>query len=234
MRCSNWATVGGLAALFLSSPVIAAEKRFGLTSFERIVLNGDYVVEVVSRAPLGAVATGSNDALDRLELRSEGGTLTISDRHFGSNRQRGRNAGVVTIRVNAAQLRSASVSGAGSLTIDRMRGAKVELALTGPGSLIVTAITADRLNLSVVGNGAVRLAGTAKTANAVVSGAGLVDASALAVTDLIADGEGAGDQRFQAIRTAQLLLRGVGKMVVTGKAKCNARNLSSGTLICGK
>lgn len=224
----------GVMATLLSAPATAAEKRFGLTSFDRIVVNGDYVVEVVTRAPLAAVATGSSDALDRLELRSEGGTLTISDRQYGSNRLRGRNSGAVTIRINAATLRSATISGAGSLTIDRMRSARVDLNLYGPGSLIVTSITADRMMLSSVGNGVVRLAGTAKNATATVSGAGVVDAEALVVTDLIADGEGAGDQRFHATRTANVLLRGMGRMVVTGTAKCTARNLSSGTLTCGK
>ena len=228
---------GGLlfAAVSLAGmPAQAAEKSIGLTSFETIVLSGDFAVEVVNKAPLRAVISGSAEALDRVELRSAGGVLTISDKRFGSNRARGQGAGAVTIRINAAKLRSASVSGAGSLTIDRLTGAKVELALRGPGALTVGSITADRMILSAVGNGKITLAGTVKSAETMVSGAGVVDASKLLVTDLIATGEGAADQRYQASRTAQVTLRGIGRIEVDGKAKCTARNLGTGTLICGQ
>ena len=34
-----------------SSPAMAGEKRYGLTSFERIVLKGDFAVEVTTRGP---------------------------------------------------------------------------------------------------------------------------------------------------------------------------------------
>ena len=41
--------------------------------------------------------------------------------------------GQVLLRVNAANLRSASIVGAGSLQIDRLKGTKVEIGLRGPG-----------------------------------------------------------------------------------------------------
>jgi len=220
--------------LLFAAPAAADEKRFGFTSFERIILNGDFAVEVTHRAPINGVATGPRDALDRIEMRSTGGTLTISDRRFGSNRQRGAGPGPVVIRVNAANLRSATVTGAGSLTIDRLAGTKVELVLSGPGALIVRNITADRLALRMVGNGSMTLAGKVKVGTALVSGAGNVDASALAVTDLAVQGQGAADQRYQAARTAEVTLRGVGRIAVTGKAKCTVRNLGTGTVACGQ
>jgi hypothetical protein len=217
-----------------AAPAAAAEKRIGLTSFDRIVLNGDFVVEVVTRSPLGAVVSGSSEGLDRVEIVNSGGVLTISDRRFASNRQRGPGAGAVTIRINAASLRGASVAGAGSLTIDRIRGARADLSLRGPGTLMVGAVTADRLTLAMTGNGRVQLAGTAKSTEAQVSGAGVVDAAALAATDLNVSGEGTADQRYQASRTAALTLRGQGRLIVSGKAKCTIRNLGSGTVQCGE
>jgi Putative auto-transporter adhesin, head GIN domain len=223
-----------VAAVLLAMPAQGAEKSIGLTSFETIVLNGDFAVEVVNAAPLRAVISGAPDAIDRVELRSAGGVLTITDKRFGSNRTRGQGAGAVVIRISAAKLRSASVTGAGSLAIDRLTGAKVELAVRGPGALSVAAITADRLTLSSIGNGKITLAGTVKSAEAMVSGAGVVDAAKLRVTDLIATGEGAADQRFQATRTAQVTLRGIGRIEVDGTAKCTPRNLGTGTLICGQ
>jgi Putative auto-transporter adhesin, head GIN domain len=235
MRNRIWPGALLIAAAHLASfPAQAAEKSIGLTSFETIILSGDFAVEVVNKAPLRAVITGSPDALDRVELRSAGGILTISDKRFGSNRVRGQGAGAVVIRISAAKLRSASVTGAGSLTIDRLTGAKVELALRGPGALTVGSITADRMVLSSIGNGKIMLAGAVKSAETMVTGAGVVDASQLRITDLVATGEGAADQRYQATRTAQVTLRGIGRIEVTGKAKCTPRNLGTGTLICGQ
>jgi Putative auto-transporter adhesin, head GIN domain len=228
-------TVLASAALLLGSmPAMAAEKRFGLTSFERIVLNADVAVEVVTRSPVSAVAVGSPDALDRLELISANGTLTIRDRRFESNRTRGAGAGPVTIRVNAARLNSAAVVGAGSLSIDRLAGASVMLNLRGPGSLAVKDVAADRLALTMSGNGIVRLAGRAKNADIRVAGAGAVDAAALIVTDLTASAEGAGSQNYYAERTASVTARGVGAVMVAGKAACTVKNLGNATVTCGK
>ena len=39
--------------LFAVAPAAAAEKRFGLTSFEAIEVNADYVIEVTTRATGG-------------------------------------------------------------------------------------------------------------------------------------------------------------------------------------
>jgi hypothetical protein len=217
-----------------SSPAMAGEKRYGLTSFERIVLKGDFAVEVTTRGPVSAVATGGLDALDRLELVSADGTLTISDRRYSSNRARGTGAGAVTIRINAARLNAATVVGAGSLTIDKLAGATVALNLRGPGSLAVKDIAADKLTLAMVGTGRVTLAGRAKTAETRFAGAGMVDASALAVTDLIATAEGAGDQSYRASRTATVTARGVGKVIVAGKPACTVRNLGAGSVSCGQ
>lgn len=234
-RLCTMALALALASLLLGSPpAVAGEKRYGLTSFERIVLNGDFIVEVTTRGPVSAVANGSLDALDRLELVSANGTLTISDRRFSSNRARGASAGAVTIRINAARLTSATVVGAGSLTIDKLAGANVALNLRGPGSLAVKDISADRLTLAMVGSGKVVLSGRAKAAETRVAGAGLVDATGLAVTDLNANAEGAGDQRYRAVRTAMVTARGVGTVSVAGKPACTVRNLGSGSVTCGQ
>lgn len=222
------------ATLLGAAPAGAAEKSIGLTSFDRIVLTGDFLVEVVTKAPLRAVVSGSPDALDRVEVRSNGGILTISDRRFASARQRGEGAGRVVVRIQASRLRGATVAGTGALIIDRLSGARVELVLRGPGALTVGNVTADRLALSVVGNGKVTLAGVVKSAEAAVTGAGVVEGGALAVTDLIVNSEGAGDQRYLANRTAQGTLRGIGRLQIDGKAKCSIRNFGSGTLVCGQ
>lgn len=221
------------AVLLAIAPAAAAEKRFGLTSFEAIEVNADYAIEVTTRAPVGAVATGPQDALDRLSLEARDGRLFITQRQFAGDADRNAPRGAVTIRINAANLRSATMGGAGSLQIDRMKGNRVTIGLRGPGTLSVGAIATDRLSVAMIGNGTMTLGGTAKQAQMTLSGAGMFDAGGLAVDALTFDSEGAGDHRLRAVKTAAVTARGVGKTIVLGKPVCTVRNIGNGSVQCG-
>lgn len=224
-----------LAAALLMMPgsASAAEKRYGLTSFETIELQADVTVEVVTRAPVSAVASGPQDALDRLTVEARDGRLVIGQKQFVGDDKRRAPLGPVTVRVNAANLREATVAGAGSLRIDRLKGARVAVGLRGPGRLSVGVVTADRLSVAMIGNGGMTLGGTAKQAQMTLSGAGTVDAGDLAVGELVSDSEGAGDHLFRAVKSAAVTTRGIGKTVVLGKPVCKVRNVGSGTVQCG-
>lgn len=228
-RCAALAA----AALLFAAPASAAEKRFGLTSFEAIEVNADYIIEVTTRAPVGAVATGPQDALDRLSVEARDGRLVIGERKFAGDENRRAPRGAVTIRINAATLRSATMGGAGSLQIDRMKGNRVVVGLRGPGKLAVGAIETDRLSVAMIGNGTMTLGGTAKQAQMTLSGAGLFDAGTLAVDELTFDSEGAGDHMLNAVKRAAVTTRGIGKTVVLGRPVCTVRNLGSGSVQCG-
>lgn len=220
-------------ALLVTAPASAAEKRYGLTSFESVEVDADVTVEVVTRAPVSAVASGPQDGLDRLTVEARDGKLVIGQRKFAGDENLRTPRGPVTVRVNAANLRAATVVGAGSLKIDRLRGTRVTIGLRGPGRLIVDSVTTDRLSVAMIGNGSMTLGGTAKTARMTISGAGMVDAGALSVAELISDSEGTGDHIFRAVKSAAVTTRGVGKTVVLGKPNCTVRNAGSGTVQCG-
>lgn len=221
------------AALLAAGPACGAEKRYGLTSFETIDVSADVTVEVVTRAPVSAVATGPQDALDRLSVEARDGKLVIGERRFAGDEKRRGPRGPVTVRVNAANLRAATLSGAGSLQIDRLKGQRAMIGLRGPGRLTVGQIGADRLQVAMIGNGSMTLGGAAKTAQMTLSGAGAVDAGALAVDELISDSEGAGDHILRAVKSAAITARGIGKTVVLGKPVCTVRNIGSGSVLCG-
>ena len=125
------------AIALCATSAAAAEKRFGLTSFESIEVAADVDVVVTARAPVSGVATGSQDALDRLSVEAQDGRLVIKMRQFAGDDERRRGGDPVTLRVNAANLRSAMVAGAGSLDIDTLRGDRVTIGLRGPGRLRV-------------------------------------------------------------------------------------------------
>ncbi|KTE44313.1 MULTISPECIES: head GIN domain-containing protein [unclassified Sphingopyxis] len=228
-RCA----VLGAAMFAAAAPASAAEKRYGLTSFEAVEVTADVIVEVVSRSPVSAVATGPADALDRLTVEAQNGRLVIGMKQFAGDDKRRTPLGTVTVRINAANLRSATLVGAGSLQIDQLKGTRVSIGLRGPGRLIVGTVTADRLGVAMIGNGTMTLGGAAKDAQMTLSGAGAVDAGALAVDALVSDSEGAGDHVFRAVKSAAVTTRGLGKVVVLGKPVCTVRNSGSGSVQCG-
>ena len=221
------------ATLLSFGPASAAEKRFGLSSFEAIEVTANVDVVVVARAPVSAVATGTPDALDRLVLETRDGRLVISEKKYAGDENRSTPSGAVTIRVNAANLQSATLVGAGSLQIDSLKGVRVAVGLRGPGKLTVGKISTDRLAVAMIGNGTMTLGGAAKQGQITVSGAGMVDAGKLAIDELVSDSEGAGDHVFNAVKSAAITTRGIGKTVVLGRPLCTVRNVGSGSVTCG-
>lgn len=233
MIISSRLAVVAAASLLLSGPATAAEKRYGLTSFETIEVNADVVVEVVTRAPVSAIAIGPQNALDRITVETRDGRLVISERKFAGDEKRTSPQAGLTIRVNAANLRSATLAGAGSLTIDKLKGARVAIGLRGPGAVSVGEIAADRLFIGMVGNGTMTLAGKAKAGQMTLSGANKLDAGRLAIDDLVSDSEGAGDHIMNAIKTAAITARGIGETVILGRPACTVRNIGNGSVTCG-
>jgi hypothetical protein len=228
----HWAALAA-STLFLAVPASGAEKRYGLTSFDAIEVKADVTVEVVNRAPVSAVATGPQDALDRLSVEARDGRLVISERQFAGDEKRVRPRGPVIVRVNAANLRTATLAGAGSLAIDRLAGQRAMVGLRGPGRVSVDTVAADRLQVAMIGNGTMALGGQVKSAQMTLSGANSLDAAGLAVDALVSDSEGAGDHRLRAVKSAAITARGIGRTVVLGRPTCTVRNVGSGSVSCG-
>jgi len=230
---SRWAALAAAAILF-AGPAASAEKRFGLTSFEAIEVDADFIVEVTTRAPVGAVAIGTPEALDRVSLETRDGRLVIGERRFAGDERRTKPQAPVTIRVNAVNLRSAMLGGAGALHIDRLKGTRVSIGLRGPGEIRVGEVIGDRLSVAMIGNGTMTLAGSVKQAQATLSGAGSLDAGALVAGAWTSDSEGAGDHVLRAEKSATITARGIGRTVVLGRPTCTVRNIGSGSVTCGQ
>ncbi len=222
-----------IGLMIVAAPAAAADKSFGLTSFDRIVVTADVVVTVQNAAPVRAIASGSPAALDRIAIEVRDRVLTISSRHYASDRLRGAASAPVSIRVNAQNLRAATLIGSGSLRIDRLSGAEAGLTLRGPGGLSVGQVTADRVTIALTGSGTISAAGQVKRATASASGAGGIDAAALTAADLTVTTEGSGSHSFAASRAAAITARGVGQVAVTGRASCTVQQLGGASITCG-
>ena len=236
------ATALALLALGLtaSGPATAqaqSTKRFGLSSFERVLVEGDMIVDIVASPSISAVAEGPSSALDALRLDVRERTLTIRQAFEGPYGQRRPNAaggtGPVRIRLSAQNLSSISLAGSGSITATGLRGPSVQIVVDGAGSINATIPNGTAVSSRAVGSGAITLSGLARTLTAVTNGAASIDASALPVRDLSVQSVGSGASHFAASTTADVFAMGSANVTVAGTPRCTVRNSGAGTISCG-
>lgn len=221
-----------LAPLFmLATPAQADERRYMLSGFDRIRVDGPFEVVVVSGASAVAVASGEGRSLDSVAVRVQGTTLVVAPSVNAWGGYPGAARVVPRVTVTASALRAAAMTGGGRLTIDRMRGARIELTLTGAGTLSVNDAQADRIDASLIGTGAMTLGGKALNGRFESSGAGAIDASGMAVSALTVNWQSAGDGRFAARDTATIRAAGQGGVTVDGNPACLVNG--PGPVVCG-
>jgi hypothetical protein len=220
-----------LAAVF---PAQAAEKRYGLTQFHSIEILTDADVEINHRAPISAVATGSQDALDRLIVEARDGRLRISMRHYAGDSQRRVAAEPLRIKINAQMVRDLQLLGSGRVTLDQLRGQRMRLSLRGTGALEVGAIAGEMLSVEMLGQGQMRLAGQAKHAAIRLSGDNALSAAGLQVLEANIEADGAGAHQLRVSKQANVALRGTGRVEILGEPACTVRNMGLGTVVCGR
>jgi hypothetical protein len=234
-RSLPFALLPGLigAAILTPLPVRAAERGFTITSFDRIRVEGPYAVTLTSGRGPSARATGTPQGLDAVVVRVEGRTLLIQRSTSAWTAFPGQDRGPVTIAVTAPRLVQATLAGSGSLDVDTMRDARIDLTLAGSGRLTVRRIDTDQLGASVSGSGGMILAGRAAGARVALRGSGNIDAAELQASDAIVTSEGSGDVSLTAVRTASVSTVGSGTLKIAGKPACTVRRTGSGNVTCG-
>lgn len=222
-----------LAAALLSSAAPAAERGYSVTDFERVRVDGPYRVTLTTGRSPGARAYGSQAAIEGVSVELQGRTLIVKRNSQTWGGYPGTSAGPVEIRLTGYALRSATLNGAGSLTIDALKGQSIDLLVAGSGLLKVGRIDTDRLTVSVAGNGRAEVGGKAAIAQFAVRGTGAIDGSALVAKDAKIAADGPGDIKIAATATASVVSSGAGSIAVTGKPACTVKATGSGTVACG-
>ena len=224
-----------LAALCaVSTPAAAAERRYSVTDFDRIVVEGPFTVRLATGRPGSAVATGSPEALDRVAVEVQGRTLRIRPNRSAWGGYPGVAGGPVSLAVSTHELRSATVTGPGNLAIDRAAAMRVDLAVEGTGQIVMGGVTADHLNLGVIGSGRIQVAGTAKELRASIHGWADLDASALTADGANVTTDSAGHVVIGVAGQATVTASGIGEVEIIGNPACTVRGLSAGLVRCGR
>ncbi len=220
-----------LLLLAIAGPAHADERRYMLSGFDRIRVDGPFEVTVVSGGSAAAVASGDTRSLDSVNVRVQGTTLIVSPSLNAWGGYPGAAKSVPRVMVTAAALRGASMIGGGRLTIDRMRGQRVDVTLSGAGAVSVGDVRADRIDTILIGTGQVTVAGSALQGRFQSNGAGAIDAKGMSVAALTVNWQSVGDGRFAARNTADIYAAGQGSVTVAGSPACKVAG--SGPVVCG-
>jgi hypothetical protein len=226
----------GLAVLvaLAATPAGAAERGYSITSFDRIRVEGPFVVTVTTGKTPSARASGTAEALERVTVRVEGRTLLVRPNVSGWGGYPGRQDAPARVAVSTPALHTISLLGSGRVEVDRIRAPKATLTVEGSGRMSVGTLEADTASLAVAGSGGIEAAGRVKQASALARGVAEIRASDLVVSDLSLVSETAGTVTLNATRSAKVSSTGVGAVEVLGTAACEVKKVGSGPLSCGR
>jgi hypothetical protein len=222
-----------LFALAAAAPAAAAERRYSVTDFDRVQVDGPYRVTLLTGLTSGARAEGSAGALDGVSIDVQGRTLRVRRNSSAWGGYPGERTGPVTIALTTRGLRAASVTGSGSLEIDRAAGLRVDVSVSGSGRLGVAGVEADNLVVGLLGGGGITLAGRARQLKATIQGSGDLAAAGLRAEDAQIIADTAGTVTVAVSRTVKLKASGPGDVEIVGNPSCTIEGQGSGRLACG-
>ena len=221
-----------LAMLALADPAGAATRNFGITSFEKVRVEGPFKVVLTTGIAPFARATGSSAALDRVAVEVRGNTLVVHSNLASTDGYPDQNLGPVEISIGTHDLTGAWLSGAGTLAINKVRGLSFDLSAQGSGAAGIGEVDVDQLNISVVGTASAVLAGRAGKVTAVVRGISSLDASGLVAKDATIGAEGAATIKANLSDAVTIDGNGPVAISLTGRPACTLR-LSGSTSVTG-
>src|ERR1044072_6636823 len=96
-------------------PAGAVERRYPVTDFDRVQVDGAYQVALTTGVSSGASAQGSSEALDRVSIDVQGNTLRVRPNRAAWGGYPGDRKGPVVISLSTRDLPAAAVVGSGSL-----------------------------------------------------------------------------------------------------------------------
>ena len=212
-----------LAAIALAAPANAATRNFGVTSFEKIRVDGPYRVRLATGVAPFASASGSPAALDRIAIDVQGNTLVVHASNSSWGGYPGQNAGPVDISLGTHDLSSAWLNGSGTLAIDRVRALKFDLSVQGSGGAAIALVEVDQLNVAVAGTASAALAGRVGKMTAIVRGISSLDAAALQTKDATIGADGAATVKANVSNSVTVDAMGPATIMFAGRPACTLR-----------
>src|SRR4029079_18403469 len=166
------------------------DRDYEVGEFDHLELSGPFDVEVSTGSPPSVRATGSQSALEALSVEQHGDRLAIDwDGGWACD---------LDVAVTVPALKSLRMTGAGDVSIDRVKVESFECAANGSGDLSVDEIDVERLKLRSVGSGDLRIDRLRSAEiEASLTGSGDVDVDAIESTTFKLTMDGSGDAAIE-------------------------------------
>lgn len=220
-----------LAALLLSAaaPACAAERDFPNTGFDKVDLAAVGKVNVHTGDRFAVHVSGDPKWLDLLNIRVVQGTLVIgwTREHLHTNGQN------LHIQVTMPRISAATLSGAGTILVDRVESPDFSATLRGAGSIDLPVLHTERARFEMGGAGKITAAGSAGSVDANVHGFGTIELDGLAARAGRFDMSGTGSIKARVDGPADANLNGVGSIAVAGNPRCTVHKNGLGSVHCG-
>ena len=222
--------IAASAACLLSAPATAATRNFGVTSFEKIRIEGPFDVSLKTGVAPFARASGSPAAIDRVAIEVQGNTLVVHSSLDSWGGYPGKDVGPVEISLGTHDLTDAWLNGSGSLSIDRVKGLTFGISIQGSGIADIGEADVDQLNVSVIGTGSATLGGRAAKVTALVRGASQLDAANLAAKDATLGAEGTAKISANVSNSVTIDASGPATVQLQGGPACTVRASGSASV----
>jgi hypothetical protein len=223
-----------VAAAAIAAPADAATRNFGITSFEKIRVDGPFNVSLATGVAPFARASGSPAALDRVAIEVRGNTLVVHSNLDSWGGYPGKDTGPVEVSLGTHDLSQAWINGSGALSIDKVRGLTFGLSVAGSAITDIDSVDVDQLNVSIVGNASATLAGRAASMTSVLRGISTLDAADLHTKDATLGAEGAATIKADVSNSVKVDATGPATVRLTGSPACALRVTGSATVSgCG-
>jgi len=212
------------------APADAATRNFGITSFEKVRVDGPFKVTLTTGVAPFARATGSSASLDRVAVEVRGDTLVVHNNLDSWGGYPGKDPGPVEISVGTHDLSAAWLNGSGALVIDKVKGLSFDLSVQGSGVTEIGQANVDQLKVSVIGTASARLAGEAAKMTAVIRGISSLDAGALSTKDAVLGADGAATIAANVSDSATIDANGPATVTLSGSPSCTLRVAGSASV----
>ncbi|MCT8000963.1 DUF2807 domain-containing protein [Sphingomonas sanguinis] len=223
-----------IAALAMPATAQAAERRIDLSSFDKLRVEGPFIVTLTTASSPHARMSGDAETLRQVEAQITGATLVVrrtGDRGAGRT---GNMRGPITLTIAAPPLSAITVIGGAQVTAQAMRGPQMSLAVNGAGDVRIDRADGEQLAATLLGSGRLAIGGgRVGKARLTASGPATIMADGLEAGDLLVVLDGPGEVDARARYTATIGNNGLGRVTVAGMPKCRMTGTGGGPVRCG-
>lgn len=198
--------------------------------FNQVVFDGYGNLTVEQGDTYSLELSGTQSVLDQVTTKVSGDRLYIDFSTgpriwlFNIGEQR------LDIKLTVPELTELEVNGAGDVTMDSIKGDKLEYRLSGAGKLSARDIEVRDLTIKMSGAGAAEVGGKATVQDISISGAGSYDARDLESRDAVVEMSGAGQAIVWATGTLDITASGAGSVEYYGNPDVTSNVSGAGSI----